>query len=307
MNRSAPRSIDAYLAQLREQLAGADPALLQDALYDAEEYLRSEMAAHPDKSEGDVLELIASTYGAPDEVAAAYLETEAKVRAALRTPRPAVPVGAGPLRRFFAVYADPRAYAALFFMFLALGLGIFHFTLTVTGLSLSAGLAVLIIGVPFFLAFIGLTRVISLAEGRLLEAVTGERMPRRPVHPGPKLSLGARILEMLRDRRTWTSLAYNLLSLPLGVVYFTVAVSGLAVGGAFVAAPVIELLQRLGWVQISGEVQLGPPGMEAWLHTPVALVLMAVVGVLLVTLVLHLARLAARLHARFAKFMLVVG
>jgi hypothetical protein len=47
--------------------------------------------------------------------------------------------------------------------------------------------------------------------------------------------------------------------------------------------------------------------MEAWLHTPVALVLMAVVGVLLVTLVLHVARLAARLHARFAKFMLVVG
>src|SRR5690606_20508479 len=38
MNRSAPRSIDAYLKQLRGELADADPALMQDALYDAEEY-----------------------------------------------------------------------------------------------------------------------------------------------------------------------------------------------------------------------------------------------------------------------------
>ena len=87
MNRSAPRSIDQYLRQLREELAGADSALIQDALYDAEEYLRAEVAAHPDKSESDVLELIASTYGAPDEVASAYRDTEIKVKAAMATPR----------------------------------------------------------------------------------------------------------------------------------------------------------------------------------------------------------------------------
>src|SRR6202789_4615022 len=89
MNRSAPRSIDLYLKQLLEELAGADAALIQDALYDAEEYLRAEVAAHPDKSESDVLELIASTYGAPDEVASAYRDTEAKVKAAMTTPRKA--------------------------------------------------------------------------------------------------------------------------------------------------------------------------------------------------------------------------
>jgi hypothetical protein len=80
MIRSAPRSIDQYLRQLREELSGADSALIQDALYDAEEYLRAEVAAHPEKSESDVLELIASTYGAPDEVATAYRDTEVKVK-----------------------------------------------------------------------------------------------------------------------------------------------------------------------------------------------------------------------------------
>ena len=40
MNAPLPRSIPEYLDQLRAALAGADKALVQDALYDAEEYLR---------------------------------------------------------------------------------------------------------------------------------------------------------------------------------------------------------------------------------------------------------------------------
>src|SRR5580693_9441385 len=194
MNRTAPRSIDQYLRQLREELAGADAALIQDALYDAEEYLRAEVAAHPDKSESDVLELIASTYGAPDEVASAYRDTEAKVKAAMSSPRKIAKTGIG---AFFGVFQDPRAYTSLFFMLLSLASGIIYFTVVVTGLALSAGLAVLIIGVPFFLLFMGLTRVLALAEGRLIEAMTGERMPRRPVHQSSASGFWSRVGQML--------------------------------------------------------------------------------------------------------------
>ena len=45
--RALPTTIPQYLAQLRAALEGADPAMVQDALYDAEEYLRSELAAQP--------------------------------------------------------------------------------------------------------------------------------------------------------------------------------------------------------------------------------------------------------------------
>src|SRR5258708_16315734 len=151
MNRSAPRSIDQYLRQLREELAGADAALLQDALYDAEEYLRAEVAAHPGKSESDVLELIASTYGAPDEVADAYRDTEVKVKAAMATPRKEPKSAMG---KFFGVFLDPPAYTSLFFMLLALPPAIIYSVLSFTRLSLSAGLSVLIIGVPFLFLFI---------------------------------------------------------------------------------------------------------------------------------------------------------
>jgi len=288
MTRSAPRSLDQYLQQLREELAGEDAALIQDALYDAEEYLRAEIAAHPDKSESDVLELIASTYGAPDEVAAAYRDTEAKVKAALKTP---VRVNAKK-NGFFGVFLDPHAYGSLFFMILSLATGIIYFVITVAGLSISVGLGVVIIGVPFFLTFIGLTRILSLSEGRLIEAMTGERMPRRPVHPGPPLSFWGRIGNMLGDPRTWSTLAYLVLMLPLGIVYFVTAITGLSVSVAFIVAPLVELFGRF---EVSPE----------WLGTFWALPLLLCAGVLLLTALMHLARGVGRLHAAFAKALLV--
>jgi uncharacterized membrane protein len=301
MTRSAPRSIDQYLKQLREELAGEDAALIQDALYDAEEYLRAEVAAHPDKSESDVLELIASTYGAPDEVAAAYRDTEAKVKAAMSTPRKIAKSGAG---AFFGVFLDPRAYTSLFFMLLSLATGVIYFTFAVTGLSLSVGLAVLVIGVPFFLLFMALTRVVSLAEGRLIEAMTGERMPRRPVHQSTAAGFWSRVGDMLKDRRTWTTLAYLILMLPLGIVYFVIAVVGLSVSLAFIFAPLIEVAGRFEWFGLPPDVHavhLNP----AWLDSLWVLPLMVLAGVLLLTLLMHLARGIGRLHAMYAKALLV--
>jgi uncharacterized membrane protein len=298
MTRSAPRSIDQYLKALREELAGEDAALIQDALYDAEEYLRAEVAAHPHKSESDVLELIASTYGAPDEVAGAYRETEAKVKAAMTPPRKIPKGGAG---AFFGVFLDPRAYTSLFFMLLSLATGVIYFTFAVTGLSLSAGLAVLIIGIPFFLAFMALTRVVSLAEGRLIEAMTGERMPRRPVHQSTAAGFWPRVGQMLKDRRTWTTLAYLILMLPLGIVYFVLAVVGLSISLAFIFAPLVNLAGNYGWFGQSGDVYLSP----AWLNSLWALPLIVLTGVLLLTALMHLARGIGRLHALYAKALLV--
>jgi uncharacterized membrane protein len=309
MSVNAPRSIDDYLKQLRSALADEDAALIQDALYDAEEYLRAEVAAHPDRSEADVLELISSTYGAPEEVAAAYRDTEAKVKAALETPAPPVPAQASGVRRFFGVFMDVRAYTSLFYMLLTLATGIFYFIFVVTGLALSAGLAVLVIGIPFFLAFIGMARVLALGEGRLIEATTGERMPRRPVHPGPSASWLTRIGDMLKDGRTWTTLLYLLLMLPLGIIYFAIAAVGGLGGLRLAIAPVILLGRDFGWF---------PPGFSPGMiridnidiaspHSLFGALVCMVIGVLLVTLVMHAARGIARAHARLAKALLVTS
>ena len=302
MNRNAPRSIDQYLRQLRDELAGADAALIQDALYDAEEYLRAEVAAHPDKSESDVLELIASTYGAPDEVASAYRDTEVRVKAAMATPRKEAKSALG---RFFGVFLDPRTYTSLFLMLLGLPRGIIYFVLAVTGLSLSAGLSVLIIGVPFFLVFMAVCRVVSLAEGRLIEAMTGVRMPRRPVYQGAALGFWARIGEMLQDPRTWTTIAYFILMLPMGILYFVIAVAGLSVSLSLIALPIIGVLAQAGWFGVSA-VQVFSDAQPLWaFHTPFGIPFCGVAGVLVLTALMHAAGGIGRLQAMFAKSMLV--
>ncbi len=185
-------------------------------------------------------------------------------------------------------------------MILSLATGILYFTFVVTGLSLSACLAVLIIGVPFFLLFIGITRVLSLAEGRLIEAMTGERMPRRPQHPGSTRGFWARVVNMLNDRHTWLKLAYLALMLPLGIVYFTAAVTGLAVSLSLVFAPLLELAGRFDWLD-AAQIHSDP----AWLSSPWAVPFVVLAGILLLTVVMHLARGVGRLHASFAKRLLV--
>jgi uncharacterized membrane protein len=305
MSANAPRSIDEYLKQLRSALAGQDPALIQDALYDAEEYLRAEVAAHPGKSEADVLELIASTYGAPEEVAAAYRDTEVKVKAALKTP----PVASHPSawRRFFGVFMDVRAYTSLFYMLLTLATGIVYFTFVVTGAALSLGLAVLVIGIPFFLAFIGMARIIALGEGRLLEATTGERMPRRPLHPGPAAGWWQRIGEMLKDVRTWTTLLYLLLMLPLGIFYFTIAVTGLSIGLRCALSPLVLLSHHFNLLSSAFPVDMvtidgyGYGGS----HTVIGTLIEMAFGVVVLAALMHVARAIARGHARLAKALLV--
>ena len=302
-----PNTIPAYLDQLRVARAGADPALVQDALYDAEEYLRSELAEQAGKSEAEVIASVAGSYGAPEEVASIYRDTEVKVQEALRPP--VAPKRESALGRFFGVAADPRTYGALFYSVLALATGIFYFTWVVTGISLSVGLAVLIIGIPFAILFLGSVRVLSLMEGRIVEVMLGERMPRRPLYAERDKPALQHIKDMFTDPRTWSTLVYMLAMLPLGILYFTLVVTLLSTAIGCIAGPLL-----LGFGAFDGwwlhNYDVGPLSFNdyhvgttlgTWWEYP----LVFVFGVLLLFGTLHLARGIGRMHGAFAKHLLV--
>jgi uncharacterized membrane protein len=294
---SLPTSIAEYLDQLRRELAGSDPALLQDALYDAEEYLRSELAAHPREGEEALLARIASSYGRPAEVADIYRDTEVTVSRALRSPPPTPRESA--LGRFFGVVSDPRAYAALLYMLLSLLTGVFYFTWAVTGLSLSLGLSLTIIGVAFFIVFMATVRVLSLVEGRIVEVMLGERMPRRPAYPAPSTGILERIGQLFTDPRTWSTLLYQALMLPLGIVYFSVAATLLALGLTLAGAPLVAMVS-------AGHLMIGPvTGAELGALSIPAFAALSAIGVLLLFVTLHLARGVAYVHGAIAKHLLV--
>jgi uncharacterized membrane protein len=299
MTQPIPRTIAEYLTQLRKALRGADPALVQDALYDAEDHLRSELAENPGLDETAVLARIVTSYGAPDEVAAIYVDQEVQVAQALRAPPP--PPRHSALGRFFGVAADPRAYAALFYMLLSLATGIFYFTWAVTGIALSLGLSVLIFGIAFAVLFFGTVRVLSLVEGRLVEVMLGERMPRRPQYADRAKPLWQRIREMFADPRTWSTLLYMLLMLPLGVFYFALATCGIALSLGLLFAPVLQFLAWSGAID-GGLVFDGEAVVAPLLLAPLAFLL----GVVLLFSMLHLARGIGRLQGNLAKHLLVM-
>ncbi len=292
---ATPKTISEYLEQLRAALAGADPALVQDALYDAEEYLRSELAENPGTDEATLLASMAGSYGAPEEVADIYRVQEATVAQALRPPP--VKVRQSAFGRFFGVIADPRAYTSLLYMLLSLATGIFYFTWAITGMSLSLGLLLLaLIGVLLGILFFASVRGISLIEGRLVEVMLGERMPRRPLYSDRDKPLLTRIKEMFTDPRSWSTVLYMLLMMPLGILYFTIAITLICLSVAFLASP-------MAWV-------LGFPvsaTLDNWVWYAPASALPAFfgIGVIMLFGTLHLARAIGYLHAQLAKSLLV--
>lgn len=293
MPNAMPTTIPSYLDQLRAALTDADPALVQDALYDAEEYLRSELAENPGKSEAEVITSVAGSYGAPEEVAEIYRDTEIKVQTALRAPPP--PPRKSWLGRFFGVAAEPRTYAALFYMVLALATGIFYFTWVVAGISISAGFSVLIIGIPVVILYFGSVRILSLVEGRMVEVMLGERMPRRPLYSARGKPWLERIKDMFIDPRTWSTQLYFLAMLPLGIAYFTLAVTLVSVSLAFIAAP---FAWYFGHFDVDIGIYVDP-------STPYLVPFLLPLGILMLFATLHLARFVGKWHGQLAKHLLV--
>lgn len=201
---------------------------------------------------------------------------------------------------FFDVLTVPRAYSTLLYLLLSMATGILGFTFVVTGLSLSLGLSILVIGLPVALAFLLGVRLLALGEIHLLRAlVADDGSPAPAVVPGGPGWL-ARLTSLLKDRRTWTSLLYFLVHLPLGILAFTVLVSLLAVGLSLLAVPVAAVLQAGGAFD-------GDLGGLAWSvsHPQLTAIACGLLGAAILPLSLHLGLLLGRLQVWLARHLLV--
>jgi hypothetical protein len=294
------KEIETYLRRLRDALRGADRATIQDALADAEEHLTTAFerarTEDPRASAEEIFASVIEEYGSPEEVAMAYKDIETRVSPALAPSKHTS--GRSAASRFFGVVADPRAYGALIYMLLSMITGIFYATWAITGISLSAGLIILVIGLPFLTVFLISVRGIGLIEGRIVEAMLGIRMPRRPVFLTKNLTWWRRVKTVFSDRTTWTAFVYMILLLPLGIIYFTIALSLLILSAALVVEPILWYGFHFP-VMTTGGYTYYIPG---WLMP-----LVVCLGGLLFVLSLHLARWLGAVHGRFAKKLLVRG
>jgi len=292
------QSINEYLYQLKKELAESDSATIQDALSDAEEHLRtalnSAIESQPSVSEADALPLIIEKYGLPADVATAYRDIEARVQPAFM--RPAHTDRRPIFSQFFGVFADPRAWGALLYLLFSLGTGILYFTWVTTGISMSLGFLILIIGLPFAGLFLLSVRGIALVEGRIVEALLGIRMPRRPLFSSRNIGWWSQLKGLVLESRTWIAIVYMLLQLPLGIIYFTVFITLGSLSLWFIATPISQLCFDLPMFNINYYNYFTP----LWLMP-----IVVVGGFILLILTMHLAKFVGKIHGMLAKVMLV--
>jgi hypothetical protein len=231
-------------------------------------------------------------YGTPEETASAYKEVERRTSPLLKQPvKPRSALG-----RFFGVYTDPRAWGALLYMFIAFITGVFYFTWAITGISVSVSFLIFIFGFPFALLFLLSVRGLALLEGRLVEALLGVRMPRRPLFSHQGMKWFDRLKTLLTDKATWLMLAYMLIQFVLGVVYFVLIVVVLSFSLSFIAIPVLQEGLGQGATFNNGASFFFP----AWSYP-----LLILGGILLWTTFMNVARGIGQLHGKMAKWLLV--
>lgn len=292
-------TVNEYLAALEKEMQGIDSATMQDALTDAEEHLHTALEtareSQPELDATTVLPAIIEQYGSPAETAAAYAEVERRM-----SPRLAPSMNKkqrSVLGRFFGVYADPKAWGALLYMLIAFVTGVIYFSWAVTGISLSLSLALFIFGLPLMLLFLLSVQAIALLEGRLVEALLGVRMPRRPLFAPRNIKWLERLKLLALDKHTWLSFIYMVLQLVLGTLYFVVLVTILAFSLSIIAIPIFQEIFSLPLAQIAEARYFLP----RWGYPLVVLA-----GLLLLTVTMHLVKRVGDLHGRYAKAMLVV-
>ena len=132
-------------------------------------------------------------------------------------------------------------------------------------------------------------------EGRLVEALLGVRMPRRPMFSSQSGSLWERFKDLATDKHTWLAILYMLLHMPIGIIYFSVFITLISVSLGLIVMPFLVLV----WNQFVIITDV-PYQVFAWMM-PVSVV----AGALLLVLTMHLAKFTGRLHGALAKAMLV--
>jgi uncharacterized membrane protein len=292
------KRIDQYLNQLKTQMTDCDKATIQDALADAQEHLITALANRvedaPNQAEEELLEGIIAEYGTPEEIAAAYKQAEIYL-----TPYVAASGksnGRGFFSRFFGIYSDPTAWGSVLYMVVALITGILYFSWVTVGAATTLSFSLFLFGIPLAVLFLLSVQGLGLLEGRLVEGLLGVRMPRRPIYFPKDKKWFDRLKLYLSDRQTWLGLLYMLLQLPVGVLYFTVAVTVISLGVAFMAAPFIQEMLNMPVVSLGSGVYYIP----GW-----AMPFTILLGVFLLTGFMHLAKGIGKIHGGYAKRLLV--
>jgi signal transduction histidine kinase len=203
----------------------------------------------------------------------------------------------GPLR----IARQSRTWTSAAYLLLHFPIGLVYFVSLIVLAAVSAGTAVIWIGVLGFAATMLYWRGLAMFERRLVRAAFGVYVP-TPYRPLPE---GRNLLKKWRamalDPATWKDLVYLLLAFPVGVAEFALSVAMWGTSLALIALPI-----TINWQQ-QGFLYFTVGGHQIWIDNSVAALPAVPVGIAVGVLTLYLLRGVGYAHGAFARALLGPG
>lgn len=211
-----------------------------------------------------------------------------------------------PLRAFLLSPLDPATWRAILAIPLGLGIAILSISALSTCFSIGGSLLILLVGIPFIGLGIEFSRVFARVERWRMTAVDGRPLlahPYRQFEIVPRRPYGAWIRGWAEaefiDPNRWRDVAYSIVSLPLAILEFTIAVTLWAVAIGLVAMPFVLAGLR------SLDVNLVYDGVP--IDSPAIVVVAVLVGLALVPVQASVSRALVRMHRAVVEGLLCVS
>lgn len=150
---------------------------------------------------------------------------------------PTIRVRKPTLRGVLAAPIRLQSYLNLVYLSLTFPLGLAYFIFFSVGLSLSAGLSILLVGIPMFVGVLVVAHVLAVVER--VQARTLLRVPidRPPIPFLENDGVLDRAKGLVLDDTTLKAIIHHTTKLAVGVASFTLLVSGIVTSAVFVAVP----------------------------------------------------------------------
>ena len=143
------------------------------------------------------------------------------------------------LTKYFTIFAKPKMYLTLLYLFLSFPLGLAYFILLVVGFSLGFSLMIIWVGLIILALLIPTIWLIISFERLQTTHLLGI-----PISPSQtifdnNLPLWQKIKAFLTDPATWKGILFILLKFPIGIFSFVVLVTGITLLISMIFSPII--------------------------------------------------------------------
>jgi hypothetical protein len=202
--------------------------------------------------------------------------------------------------RFFSVMGNGQSYLNMIYLLASFPLGVFYFVFLVSGLSLGISLVIIWVGIPILLIVgIGIWGFANFERSITIHLLK-EDLPSLSIPTSVGTDIWARIKNHLLKPVTWKSILYLSLKFPLGIFTFVVLATLISLTLAFLTMPI-----NFNFMHSSQAGIFLNSSNPIWTIDSLGdALLLAIIGLMMWPITMHVSNRLAWVHAKFARIML---